>query len=180
MGVRGGWACLAFSTVVLAWPGERLDAADRKDPRPRLLLPFDAAAVRQTVEGARARLETAACQGLLDEFKTADGTSLKDRLESDGSTLQARLEALRFFDASGLSTCRSSRIYAFTRPALGAVYLCTSRFTAARLQDPALAEAVVIHELLHTIGLGEYPPTPEHITARVKDRCHGRESAQTR
>jgi hypothetical protein len=133
--------------------------------------------VRHTVEGARARVATASCQGLLEEFKTPDGTSLKERLESDGSSLEARLQGLHFFDASELPACRSSGIYAFTRPALGAVYVCTSRFTAARLQDPALAEAVVIHELLHTIGLGEYPPTPEHITARVKDRCHAATSA---
>jgi hypothetical protein len=154
--------------------GAGLEAAEKKERAPRLLLPFDAAAVRQTVDGARARLGTPSCQGLLDEFKTPDGISLKERLHQSGSTLEDRLRELHFFDASDHSVCRSAQVYAFTHPGLGAVYVCTRRFTAARLREPDQVEAVVIHELLHTIGLGESPPATEYITARVKDRCHGR------
>jgi hypothetical protein len=33
------------------------------------------------------------------------------------------------------------------------------------------AEAVVIHEVLHTLGLQENPPTSEQITAAVERRC---------
>jgi hypothetical protein len=175
---RKGWPCLALWGVCLgSVNGVGLEAAERK---PRLLLPFDAAAVRQTVDGAKARLRTPACQGLLDEFQTTDGVSLKQRLEETGATLETRLGELRFFDASDLPACRSAQVYAFTRPGLGAVYVCTTRFTAARLEKPEHVEAVVIHELLHTVGLGENPPTPAYITARVKDRCHSRETATAR
>jgi hypothetical protein len=37
--------------------------------------------------------------------------------------------------------------------------------------DSWAAEFIVIHELLHTLGLGENPPTPQDITRRVKARC---------
>jgi len=37
--------------------------------------------------------------------------------------------------------------------------------------DPAYAEMILIHELLHTLGLGENPPTSLEITARVTERC---------
>ena len=30
---------------------------------------------------------------------------------------------------------------------------------------------MVIHEMLHTLGLGENPPAPSEITRRVNDRC---------
>ena len=176
---RRGWVCLGLWGVSLGWV-EVEGAADNKERPPRLLLSFDAAAVRQTVEGARARLGEPSCQALLEEFKTRDGLPLKDLVGASGKSLEGHLSELHFFDASNLSACRSAGAYAFTRPGLGAVYVCTKQFTAARLSEPQLAEAVVIHELLHTLGLGENPPTPEYITARVKDRCHRRESATSR
>lgn len=174
---RKGWVCLALLGIFGLCTEGKLEAAERT---PRLLLPFDAAAVRQTVDGARERLGEPSCQGLLEEFKAQDGLTLKAHLEGSGKTLDGHLSELHFFDASDLSACRSSRVYAFTRPGLGAVYVCPARFTAARHREPELAEAVVIHELLHTIGLGENPPSPEHITARVKDRCHGHGSLASR
>jgi hypothetical protein len=33
------------------------------------------------------------------------------------------------------------------------------------------AEAVVIHEVLHTLGLDENPPSSDQITTRVERRC---------
>jgi hypothetical protein len=37
--------------------------------------------------------------------------------------------------------------------------------------NEAVAEATVIHEALHTLGLGENPPTSREITAGVLKRC---------
>jgi hypothetical protein len=39
------------------------------------------------------------------------------------------------------------------------------------MENPTLAEAMVIHEMLHTLGLGENPPTTFEITDRVMARC---------
>jgi hypothetical protein len=35
----------------------------------------------------------------------------------------------------------------------------------------AAAEEVVIHEMLHTVGLGEWPPTSRQIDGTVASRC---------
>jgi hypothetical protein len=37
--------------------------------------------------------------------------------------------------------------------------------------DPSLAAALIIHEELHSLGLGEDPPTSKEITAKVIERC---------
>jgi len=37
--------------------------------------------------------------------------------------------------------------------------------------EPGVAESLVIHEVLHTLGLGENPPASVEITRRVEARC---------
>jgi hypothetical protein len=41
------------------------------------------------------------------------------------------------------------------------------------LQNRRTTEIIVIHEFLHTLGLGENPPTSQAITQRVAIRCGG-------
>ena len=38
-------------------------------------------------------------------------------------------------------------------------------------RERVTAEVYVIHEMLHTLGLGENPPTSQEITQRVKRQC---------
>jgi len=38
--------------------------------------------------------------------------------------------------------------------------------------NPSQTEAFLIHEELHSLGLGENPPSPKEITARVLALCH--------
>jgi len=44
-------------------------------------------------------------------------------------------------------------------------------FLSQQGRDPGLAEAVMVHELLHTLGLREDPPTSLEINRRVFARC---------
>jgi len=37
--------------------------------------------------------------------------------------------------------------------------------------DPFLADVALIHESLHSLGLGENPPSSSEITSRVISRC---------
>jgi hypothetical protein len=37
--------------------------------------------------------------------------------------------------------------------------------------EPGRAESIVSHEVLHTLGLAENPPTSDDITAAVERRC---------
>jgi hypothetical protein len=47
----------------------------------------------------------------------------------------------------------------------------SSRLAQLHLRNPVLAESIVIHEMLHTLGLGENPPSSQEITQQVKRRC---------
>ena len=38
-------------------------------------------------------------------------------------------------------------------------------------REGVTAEVYVIHEMLHTLGLGETPPSSQEITQRVKREC---------
>jgi hypothetical protein len=64
-----------------------------------------------------------------------------------------------------------------TIPGLLPVYLCPgagaprSKLATVQADSPSLAEFMVIHEMLHTLGLGENPPSTFEITERVKQRC---------
>jgi hypothetical protein len=138
---------------------------------PRTLSAYDAGVVRRAVEEARTRLRVAQCEGLVDEFKDAGGLPLRKRLEAQGMTIDARLDAIRFVDASESAHCRASGTFAFAVRDGLVVYVCPRTMEKAQSRQPARVQAVVIHELLHTIGLGENPPTSTYITARVEARC---------
>jgi hypothetical protein len=53
----------------------------------------------------------------------------------------------------------------------GCQNVCTAWFREAFVTNPSKVEAVTIHEALHTLGLGENPPSSREITARVVERC---------
>ena len=55
-------------------------------------------------------------------------------------------------------------------PNVPRVVVCPG-FAGVQRSDPDFAESLVIHELLHTLGLGENPPTSAEITRRVEARC---------
>ena len=84
---------------------------------------------------------------------------------------------IRFWDGSSVPHCERRSVQLVTIPGLLPVYLCPgagvphSKLAAVQVDSPALAEFMVIHEMLHTLGLGENPPSTFEITERVKKRC---------
>ena len=68
-----------------------------------------------------------------------------------------------FLDGSSERLCRSGRAEAFTTMGIPRVYGCPS-FVEKQVATPA-ADSIVIHDMLHTLGLGENPPTSREITA---------------
>ena len=63
-------------------------------------------------------------------------------------------------------------------PGSRVVRLCGDAFKRIWQQDSTYAVAALIHEMLHTLGLGENPPSSNEITRRVLMRCPpGRERA---
>jgi hypothetical protein len=142
-------------------------------PALRIRVP-DAAgmAVRRALLVARQRLGTARCRGVLADFRSAArDRPLAEVLEGLGQTAEQHLDALRFEDGARHARCASPAILAFTHPGSDTVYVCPSQFKSAVRNDAAYAEMILIHEWLHTLGLGENPPTSLEITARVTERC---------
>ena len=78
---------------------------------------------------------------------------------------------LEFHDGSDRHPCSASGVAAFTTPGSRSVWVCTQRFVVADYTYPGLAEYLIIHEALHSLGLEENPPSSEQITRRVAARC---------
>ncbi len=51
------------------------------------------------------------------------------------------------------------------------IYVCRGRFAKEHKRDQGLAANILVHETLHSLGLGENPPTPEEISHRIHERC---------
>jgi hypothetical protein len=127
--------------------------------------------VRRALDGARERLARKGCDGVLDEFTDASGQTLRANLDALSLTPSDYLEYLVFFDAGGEGRCRATRVLAMTTPGSRAVFVCGDRFVKMGRHDQRYTEMVLIHEALHTLGLGENPPSSANITARVLARC---------
>jgi hypothetical protein len=75
-----------------------------------------------------------------------------------------------FYDGQGQAGCLRGRTMAVTSPGSRVVWVC-SQFVVEQHRDPGWAEATLIHEALHTLGLGENPPSATEISAQVVKRC---------
>jgi hypothetical protein len=125
--------------------------------------------VRRAVAGARPRLADPVCRQVFSDFTDPSGRPLLDALEALKQTPEEYLETLLFYDGSGLPCCRRDAA-AVTAPGSRMVLICAGRFVRARWPD---GEVTVIHEMLHTLGLGENPPSSVEISRRVRTRCFG-------
>jgi hypothetical protein len=130
-----------------------------------------AAAVRWTLVGAAKRLARSKCQAVYSDFHDLAGRRLSERLAELGETGPGYLRLLVFRDGSSHERCRNSGVTAFTAPGNRVVYVCERQFERLWRDSSRLAEAILIHESLHTLGLGENPPSSLEITRRVLRRC---------
>ncbi|HTO74612.1 MAG TPA: hypothetical protein VMQ61_00935 [Thermoanaerobaculia bacterium] len=111
------------------------------------------------------------CLRILSEFHDLAGRPLSRRLQEIGLSAEEFLSELVVVDGDRRSLCQSGRVLAGTRPGSREIVFCGRRFARIRMKDPDLAAAVVIHEELHALGLGENPPATEEITGRVLEFC---------
>lgn len=138
----------------------------------RLRDPAHRLAMAHALRGAARQLERPECEGLLDEFADAGNRSLRAALQAEGLTVDELLSRVLFYDATP-AACRSSALAGMDAPGDRVVRVCGRRFQQTMSQSRDHAEAIVIHELLHALGLGENPPSSDYITTRVKVRCQG-------
>ena len=135
----------------------------------RLTLAAHRYALARALRGASDQLADERCQGLLDEFADASGHPLRSVLAAHGLAVAEYMTQVFFYDAPE-AACRAT-ILAITKPGTRAIFVCGARFQREMSRDSRNAEAIVIHELLHSLGLGENPPSSDYITRRVRARC---------
>lgn len=168
-------AIAAHCAVLVATAGAAETTTRADAPTPLLVRIGDPAAsglVHRSVRGAIARFSRSeACRLVLHDFQAPTGESLAQVLEARGETPESHLAGLLYLDGGAHPGCRSGAIRAYTAPGWRVVYVCAAGFTRSLQRRPAEAEAVLIHEALHTLGLGENPPTPRAIQDRVRARC---------
>lgn len=117
---------------------------------------------------AARRLREPGCQRILDDFMDREGRPLRERLGT--TSPDAYLAGLTLREGEiprGSGRCASPGAAAFTAGG-AAVFVCGTSFRT--LGQGAQASAL-IHEMLHTLGLRENPPSSREITRRVTERC---------
>ena len=127
--------------------------------------------VRDAVNGAIERIRRPRCESLIGELRDTEGRPLAWNLSLSGMGAADYLAHLRFVEGDGLDQCTLETNVALTQPRNRVIFICGLRFTryfATQRRDSA---AIVIHEFLHSLGLGENPPTSAEITQMVIARC---------
>ena len=163
-------AVLAAVLVALAAPAAALDPDLR---RVRVRSGEDATAVLAALQGARRKLQDAGCQRLLEDFRDAGGRSLRENLapfEMDPADYLTLLVFADWGEQQQGALCRARGVAAVTVPKGRVVYVCGSTFREMSLPH---REHALIHEMLHSLGLGENPPRAREINAAVWRRCGG-------
>jgi hypothetical protein len=128
-------------------------------------------AMEAALEGARARLSRPRCEKVFADFLDQDGRLLSENLRLAGLTAAEHLAALYFVEADERRCRADEATTAFTTPGSRVIHVCAARFAGRFALKTRDGELLVIHELLHALGLGENPPRSSDITARVRGRC---------
>jgi hypothetical protein len=157
--------------VMPALAAEEPGAGAGLGSRVRLASPRATMVVRSSVQRAAERLRRPECQRVFSDFADASGALLQARLDELGQTGEAYLGLVLFRDGSGTPACSSRGLAAYTATGSRVVWVCADAFLRSAGADPVLGEALLIHEVLHSLGLGELPPSPQEITGRVLERC---------
>ena len=126
---------------------------------------------RPSLEEARRRLSDSRCADVLTDFTDLQGRRLDRNVEALGHTAASYLSLVLFYDGRPTAACGSRSTLAWTNTGSRAVHVCWDQFLAQQRWNAGLTANTIIHEALHTLGLGETPPDPRVITARVAERC---------
>ena len=151
--------------------------ADHADAQTPVLLGFVESdvrlAVRRAVEGAAADLARPGCQELFSDFTNEVGQPLSTTLAARRQSPTEAFSLLRFIDDHAAPQCRAGTTLAFTQTSSRLIRVCGPQFKEQFLQNRSITKIIVIHEFLHSLGLGENPPSSQAITEQVVVRCGG-------
>jgi hypothetical protein len=129
-----------------------------------------AAHLRHAILGALEWVRRSECRAVLSDFHDPSGRSISEVLSRRGQSLEEHIQTLFFEDGRHLRGCRRRQWYAATSPGSHFIYVCPAKFHEL-LGRPLQTRAVVLHEVLHSLGVGEDPPSSYEITKGVLARC---------
>jgi hypothetical protein len=169
--MRTGTVVAVAAWVGLLGGGSEAGAPTSIDPQMRMIAPSQSAgAVRMARAGAARRLSDPRCAEVFADFKDAEGRPLQEKLDAYRVSGTEYLSLVYFADGLERGRCEDAGVLATAIPGSRRVSVC-SRFARAYRSDSTWGEIVVIHEALHTLGLGENPPSSSEISARVSAAC---------
>ena len=127
----------------------------------------------RAIAGALRRLDRPDCRLVLEDFADARGQRLQAVLSAlDLTPATYLLERLWFVDGSDTPQClKDDGTRAFTSAGQKVIRICTARFARRFALGGVSVELMVIHEMLHTLGLRENPPSSAEISRQVTRRC---------
>jgi hypothetical protein len=129
-------------------------------------------AAHAAILGALRRLARPECQQLFADFADGSGNALLANLEVRGTTAADYFAGLYFAEGDDSAQCHiDETTAAFTTPHSRVIHVCGTRFADRFARKTMGGEILLIHELLHALGLGENPPTSAQITRLVWARC---------
>ena len=129
--------------------------------------------MKSVVEAAAARLARCSCEKVLFDFVDEHGVPLGTRLASTTRNPVEAFTALRFVNKPLAPQCHTGQRLAFTFPGSQVIYVCSLKLRNESIRNSVRTELILIHEFLHSLGLGENPPTSQQITTQVERRCGG-------
>jgi len=132
---------------------------------------YTRAAVTLALQAASRWLARPKCQTLFLEFKDERNLPLTAKLRELDTDPEGYLRMVLFLDGAQSATCKRHGVVAFTAQGSRVVYLCGRDFERAWRRDVGEVQATLIHELLHSLGVGENPPSPRAITHRIQQLC---------
>ena len=160
--------CTAALPAVLAFlvPGSTASPQGLLRPLP----PFESRRVEFARQGAMERLRSPECRAVLDEFRDAEGRPLASRLAALNLAPDEYLAMIPFLDGRDRAGCADGTSEMRTVVGIPRVFVCRP-FLRTVNRERTASEVYVIHEMRHTLGLGENPPTSAFIAERVRLRC---------
>jgi hypothetical protein len=160
-----------FLTLVLV---VSVSMASRGLPQDKTPLSIDAVhnpiarfALERAARGAMDRLERPRCRAVLSDFRDASGRTIQENLDLLGETPRSYLARITFTETLDRRRCKSPGVLAVTSIGGREVFICSPQFWQAYRNDASRVEALLIHEMMHTLGLGENPPTSADINTQV-------------
>lgn len=165
-----GILLLTFPIAIRASSQDAPDRANAVWSRVHVPDPVANVATRQALGRASEWLAKPGCRSLLTDFTDQDGRPLVDRLSALDVDIPTYLTMIVIIDDTRHVRCADGAV-AFTQPGSRVVRVCVDELKQVWHHDPTYTVAVIIHEVLHTLGLGENPPSSKEITRRVLAGC---------